>query len=284
MMQTRLVQVADGVHLCTQATGRPERGTILLAMGATASMAWWPEPLVTGLAEAGYQVIAFDHRDTGRSTTNAPGDLRYDLFDMAADLIAILAAYEAEAAHLVGMSLGGYIAQIAALTHPHRVRSLTLIAAEPLGVTYEGEGLSEDLLEHFGSMAALDWSNRDAVVGFMLKLAELSAGPAPGFDANAALRRIERELERTSSMQSAFNHAMVSGELGPELVAGRLDVPVLVVHGSQDRVISVAAARASLATIPDARLLLLEGRGHELLDADVPAIADAILRLAARQA
>lgn len=282
-MQTRFVTAGDGVKLFTQATGQSERGTILLAMGATASMVWWPDSMVARLAEEGYQVIQFDHRDTGQSTTNPPGDVSYDIFDVASDLIAILDAYEVKTANLVGMSLGGYVSQIVALTHPGRVRSLTLIASEPLGVGYEGEGISDEFMQHFASMAKLNWSDHQAVVRFMLKIAELSAGSAPPFDRDVALRRIERELQRTSSMQSAFNHSMISGELGPRLNAGRLELPVLIVHGSEDPIISVSAARASAVTIEGAQLLLLDDRGHELLDADVPRITEAILSLAAQR-
>lgn len=282
-MQTRFVAATDGVKLFTQATGQPKRGTILLAMGATASMVWWPDSMVARLAEGGYQVIQFDHRDTGQSTTNPPGDVRYDIFDVASDLIAILDAYEVKTANLVGMSLGGYVSQIAALRYPERVRSLTLIASEPLGVAYEGEGISDEVMRHFASMAELDWSDHQAVMRFMLKIAELSSGSAASFDRDVALRRIEREMQRTSSMQSAFNHSMISGELGPHLNAARLELPVLIVHGSEDPIISVSAARASAVTIEGAQLLLLDDRGHELLDADVPRITEAILSLAARR-
>lgn len=273
---TKTVAVDGGVSLHTEATGERRRGTILLAMGATASMLWWPQSLLTGLVEQGFQVIRFDHRDTGQSTTNAPGDVRYDIFDLAGDLIAILDAYGVEKAHLVGMSLGGYVAQIAAIDHPDRVLSLTLIASEPLGVAYEGEGIAPEFMEHFGAMGELDWSNRDAVARFLLRIAELSAGPATGFDAAATLRRIENELSRTTSMQSAFNHSMVGGELGEKHNAARLALPVLLIHGSKDPIISVNAARASAETIPGAHVLVLEGRGHELVEADVPQIAEAI--------
>lgn len=280
--QTTQVRVADGVTLATKATGQPQLGTILLAMGSTASMVWWPESMVTGLADAGYRVIQFDHRDTGQSTTNAPGDLQYDIFDLAADLIAILDACEVEAAHLVGMSLGGYVAQIAALTHRERVRSLTLIASEPLGLPYQGEGIAPEFLDHFATMAELDWSDHAAVGQFMLRVAELSAGSAVPFDREAAQRRIERELHRTSSMQSAFNHAMVAGELEPHLNASNLDLPVLLIHGSEDPIISVAAAHASATAIRGAQLLLLDRRGHELLEQDMPGVVKAILSLAGR--
>lgn len=281
IMQVHHVTTDDGATLYTQAKGQPERGTILLAMGATASMIWWPDSLVSRLSEAGYQVIWFDHRYTGKSTTNLPGDVRYDVFDLASDLTAILDAYKIKEAHLIGMSLGGYIAQIAAITHPQRVRSLTLIASEPLGLAYEGEGMDPEVLQHFARMADLNWADRKAVVEFLLTIAKLSAGSAASFETDVVLRRIEKELQRTSSMQSAFNHSMISGELPQHLNASNLNMPVLVVHGSEDPIIPVAAAHASVASIGNARLLLLADRGHELLEDDVPRICDAILMLTA---
>ncbi|GLQ78892.1 acetyltransferase [Mesorhizobium huakuii] len=271
-----------GIELATDVMGEPVRGTIVLAMGATASMVWWPTSLVETLAAAGYQVIRFDHRDTGQSTTHAPGDVQYGVHHLAGDVMAILDAYGVHAAHLVGMSLGGYISQIAALDHPTRVLSLTLIAAEPVGLAYAGEGIAPAILDHFGKMAELDWSDHHAVVEFLLRVAELSAGSAYPFDRVAAINRIELELQRTGSMRSAFNHAMIAAELEPDLTACSLKMPVMVIHGSEDPIISIAAAHKTQQAIPGSELLVLDGRGHELLEQDVPEIARAILRACSR--
>lgn len=271
-----------GAMLATEAWGEGAKGTILLAMGATASMVWWPDALIEALVAGGYRVIRFDHRDTGRSTTNPPGEVRYDVQDLAGDLLAILDAYEVKEGHLVGMSLGGYVAQIAALQHPERVLSLTLIAAEPLGISYEAEGIAPELLAHFGTMGELDWADREAVAGFMLRVAELSAGSGRPFQREAQRQQIGRELDRASNLQSAFNHAMVRGELPEGMSAEGLRLPVLVVHGSDDPVISVHAAEATALAVPGVQLLVLEGAGHELAEADLPAIAGAVLRLADR--
>lgn len=270
------------VELATEAWGAPERGTILLAMGATASMMWWPDRLMEALAAGGYQIIRFDHRDTGQSTSHALGDVRYGLSDLAGDLIAILDAYGVDAAHIVGMSLGGYLAQIVALEHPQRVGSLTLIASEPVGIEYQGAGVAPEFMAHFTTIADLDWRDDAAVLHFLLRIAELSAGSAVPFDRDAATRRIARELQRTDSMESAFNHSMIGGELGPDLTAAALSLPVLVIHGSKDPVISVSAAQTTVETITGSQLLILEGRGHELLERDIPRIADAVLKLAGR--
>lgn len=213
-----------------------------MAMGATASMLWWPEALLDILADGGFRVIRFDQRDTGKSTTNSPGDIRYDVNDLAEDLIAILDARDTSSAHLVGMSLGGYVSPIAALKYPSRVRSLALIASEPLGMHYEGEGIDPALLEHFRQMETLDWSDPDAVIDFELRIAELSAGSHWSFDPAAARARIVAELGRTGSIQSAFNHSMVGGDISPQFEATALSLPVLVIHGTDDPIISIEAA------------------------------------------
>jgi pimeloyl-ACP methyl ester carboxylesterase len=247
-------------------------------MGATASMLWWPEVVCETLATAGYQVIRFDHRDTGASTTGAPGAPDYDIDDMADDLIAILNAYEVTAAHLVGMSLGGYLSQLVAARHPARVISLTLMASEPIpGTTYEGPGIAPGFMAHFSTMETLDWSDRPAVREFLLEIARLSAGWAHPFDATRALARINAELDRTDIMQSAFNHALLAGKVDDSLTIAAIHQPVLVIHGSADPVIPLLAGEAIAAVVPHTRMIVLNGSGHEIAAPDVPRITAAIL-------
>jgi pimeloyl-ACP methyl ester carboxylesterase len=272
----KAIQV-NGAVLATESFGEATKGTILLVMGATASMVWWPTGFCEALAAAGYRVIRFDHRDTGASTTGAPGEVIYDLADIAQDILAIMDGYDVVVAHLVGMSLGGLAAQLLAAQQSERVPSLTLIAAEPLGLTYEGEGIAPKFLEHFSGMATLDWNDHNAVRAFMVTIAELSAGSAPPFDLAAASARVEEELSRTSNMQSAFNHAMIQGELPKGVTAERIGVPVLILHGTEDPIISPKAAERSAGAIKGARLVLLEGRGHELATADLERISAEIL-------
>ena len=106
----RLVR-RDGVELATEAFGDRGRPCVLLIMGAMASMLWWPEPLCRRLADAGFHVIRYDNRDTGRSTCCVPGQPDYTFDDMVDDVFRVLDAYGVEAAHLVGMSMGGAIAE-----------------------------------------------------------------------------------------------------------------------------------------------------------------------------
>ena len=107
-MKTRQIN-ANGVDLFTESFGDPSDPAILLIMGAMASAVWWPEEFCRKLADRGRLVIRYDHRDTGRSVSYAPGRIEYSVEDLADDAVGVLNAYEIDRAHLVGMSLGGFL-------------------------------------------------------------------------------------------------------------------------------------------------------------------------------
>lgn len=265
------------VRLCTQSFGDPQDPALLLIMGATASMMWWPDRLCRDLAAAGRHVIRFDHRDTGGSTTVAPGEAAYDFEDMVDDTVAILLAYGIGQAHLVGMSLGGLIAQAIAQRDPGLVRTLTLIAAEPLGgEPVDAPAIDPALLAHFGTMDSVDWKDGDEVTRFLTRIAELSVATDRGVDRSLSEDRIAREIDRSESLHSAFNHASLDGDFvrwDPHAIK----VPTLVLHGAHDRVLPPANAEAIARQVPGAKLHLLTDAGHELHGDDLPEITALIL-------
>src|SRR3954452_20528666 len=123
----RIVE-ANGVSLCAESFGDPADPPIVLVMGMGSSMLWWPETFCELLADGGRFVIRYDHRDTGRSVTYELGRPGYSGADLVADIAGVLDAYELPAAHLVGVSAGGALAQFLALEQPKRVSSLVLIS------------------------------------------------------------------------------------------------------------------------------------------------------------
>lgn len=267
----------DGVRLATESFGTPGDPALILVMGATASMLGWPEKLCHALAERGLHVIRFDHRDTGASTTVAPGEASYAVEDMADDVVAVMQGHGLPSAHLVGMSLGGYIAQMVALLQPDKVQSLTLIASEPLG--WDGAPLphiSDEFLAHFGALATLDWSDQDAVADFLVESDRLCAGSGAEFDAEDARAAALRVLDRTRSPASMFNHGSVTTRQDWTGRFRAIACAVLVIHGDEDPILPVENGRAIVAGIPGANLLELPGTGHELPRRLLPLIAGRI--------
>jgi pimeloyl-ACP methyl ester carboxylesterase len=253
---------ANGVDLCVETFGDPANPAILLIHGASASMLWWEEALCARIATAGRYVIRFDNRDTGRSVSYPPGRPEYSLADMADDAVGILDTLDIDRAHLVGRSMAGGIVTIAALGHPDRVASLTLIST-----TSGGDDLppvSEEVTTYGGS-GGPDPDDSVAVVEFIVGLTRVYAGGSPYYDENAMRSLVERDLARTRNVASCLtNHFVI--DLGSPTGRGldEIDTPTLVVHGELDPVFPLGHGRALQRQIPGAELLILEKTGHDV--------------------
>jgi pimeloyl-ACP methyl ester carboxylesterase len=270
--------LANGVELCVQTFGDPASPAILLIGGAASSMDWWEEEFCEGLASGPRFVIRYDLRDTGQSVTYEPGAPQYSGEDLVADALGVLDALEVPRAHVVGVSMGGGIAQHLALDHSDRVASLTLIATSP-----GGPGLppmSAELRRRFEDPPPEpDWSDRQAVVNYLVEDLRAYAGTLP-FDEEGMRSLVGRIFDRTTNIASTMtNHFILEGgkPLRPRL--GEIRAPTLVLHGTEDPLFPYPHAEALAAEIPGTRLLPLEGMGHEVpprpvWDRVVPAILD----------
>lgn len=281
-MQSNQVET-NGVTLHTEAFGDPDDEAVLLVMGAMASAVWWPDEFCRELADRGRYVVRYDHRDTGESTSYEPGKAPYTVEDLADDALGVLDACAIDAAHLVGMSLGGYLSQLVALRHPERVRSLTLFASEPLALADPDlPGIDSSILEYHTRAGELDWTDRQAVIDFQVGAWRLLSGSAHRFDEAAIRAMAEADFDRTPDPLTAFNHTTLGDAEG---WVGRLDemqVPALIIHGTEDPVLPYAHALALEAALQRSTLLTLEGTGHELHRNDWPVILDAIASHTAR--
>ncbi|MER8481861.1 alpha/beta hydrolase [Mesorhizobium sp. M1322] len=270
-------------EIASQTFGDPAHPPMLLIMGAMASMLWWPEGFCRKLAGKGLFVIRYDNRDTGRSTKYAAGEPPYTFDDMVDDAIRVLDSYGIAKAHVVGMSMGGMIAQLVALKHPSRVISLTAISTSPVGIdTSHLPGTTEAYMKHSAEGADVDWSNRDQVINFVVKDAHAIAGTAHPFDEKGTRAFVEQDYDRSGGLLSATNHFLLkSGEdRGGEDRKGRLHelkAPLLVIHGTADPIFPVEHGVALAEAVAGARLVRIEGGGHELHPNDWAAIVDAIV-------
>ncbi|MBI1323797.1 alpha/beta fold hydrolase [bacterium] len=278
-MQTSIVRTPDGSELHSESFGSPGDPPVLLIMGATASGRWWPDDFCRKLAESGIYVIRYDHRDTGESRKYPAGEPGYSLSDLAADALAVLDAHGVARAHFAGMSLGGWLTQMLALTYPERVLSITLIASEPLATPDpEIPPIDPAVIAYHSAAGELDWTDRSAVVAFQAGLWRLLTGPERSFDVDSVAAIASADFERCGDPLAMFNHAMLGGdpeEMQPLLDRlGEIRVPVLIVHGTHDLVLSYEHALRSAKRMPHARLLTLQGAGHELNRQDWPEIIE----------
>jgi pimeloyl-ACP methyl ester carboxylesterase len=253
---------ANGVELCTEAFGDPADPPIMLVMGIGASMLWWEEDFCRMLAGGGRFVIRYDHRDTGRSITYEPGQPEYTGADLTADAAGVLDGFGIPAAHLVGVSAGGGIAQELALDCADRVLSLTLISTSP--ATPGDRDLPPPTAEfgRFIATAEADWSNRESIIDYLVDYLRVLAGGERAFDETRVRELVRRDIERARDFAAVQNHDLMSHGEGSHKPLSSITAPTLVIHGTADPMFPLHHGEALAADIPGARLLPLEGAGH----------------------
>jgi pimeloyl-ACP methyl ester carboxylesterase len=285
-MAEEMAKIGD-LELCYETFGDPADPALLLIMGLGTQMVGWPEEFCGMLAARGLFVIRYDNRDCGRSTRMRqfrPPTLRqlllrdktaagYSMADMADDGAALLDHLGIDRAHVAGASMGGMIAQTMAVRHPSRVLSLASIMSNT-GHLWKGvPGLR--IYPVFMRRPAAD---RDAAIASAVATFRLIG--SPGF------QRDEDELRRTLelSYERGYNPAGTARQLAAILAAGDrtaqlrgITAPTVVIHGTRDRMVMPSGGRETAKAIPGARLVMIEGMGHDLPRGAWDRIIDAIV-------
>jgi pimeloyl-ACP methyl ester carboxylesterase len=227
---------------------------------------------------------------TGRSTGYPAGTPAYGLGDLVADAAALLDVLGIAAAHVVGMSQGAAVAQLLALDHADRVASLTLASSTPGGPGHHHPDLpamSPEIQKLFAAEpaepaepAGPDWSDRAAVIDYLVEAERPFAAHSRAFDTDGMRAAAERVVDRTVDIAAQVtNPFMIDAGEPWRGRLGRLSVPTLVLHGTEDPLFPIGHGRALAAEIPGARFIALEQTGHEVFprhqwDIVVPAILD----------
>jgi pimeloyl-ACP methyl ester carboxylesterase len=267
---------ANGVDLCVETFGDPGDPAVLLIQGMSGSMLWWDAEFCRRLAAASRFVIRYDNRDTGRSTHYPAGAPDYTMLDLVGDAVGLLAALDVPRAHFVGISMGGAIAQLAAIHHPKSVAALTLISTTAGGDDLPG--VAPRLSEYFATMTTPDWSDRAAVIEHLVDAFRAFAGPLP-FDEADIRATAARDVDRTLDLASAMtNHALVQGgdpwrHRLPEITAD-----TVVLHGTEDPLFPYPHGEALAKAIPGAALIPMDRVGHEAPRASWDLVIPAIVR------
>lgn len=265
------------IELFTQSFGNNDNPAILLIAGATVSMLYWDKEFCQKLADKGLFVIRYDNRDVGKSTFYEPGTTPYDITNLTDDAITILDDYKIDKAHLVGMSLGGLISQIAAIKYPNRIKSLTLMSTGPWGDSDPSiPEMDTRIIEHHGNAETVDWTNEDSVVNYMVKGFALMSGRKM-FDKVRNEKYIRDEFNRANNYISMFNHATLQG--GEEFWnrINEINQPTLIIHGTDDKIWHFKNSGVLLEKIKNSKLITLEGTGHEIHFDDWNTIVDGII-------
>jgi pimeloyl-ACP methyl ester carboxylesterase len=269
--------------------GDPKGQPLLLIMGLGAQMTTWEDEFCAQLADRGFHVIRFDNRDVGLSSwMEDAGDpdmasafsgnpqAAYELDDLAADAAGLLESLDIPAAHIVGASMGGFIAQLVAINHPENVLSLTSIMSGPGGtdaVPPKPEGAA--------ILVVSPPETREERVEQAMSFRRVLLGPADPFD------EAHERARATSSVDRAYYPPGVGRQLLAILAAkSRMErlrqvrVPTLVVHGVDDVLVPVENGRLVAEAVPGARLIEIDGMGHDLPKRAWPQVMDAIVEVA----
>jgi pimeloyl-ACP methyl ester carboxylesterase len=280
-MRDVLIEV-NGVELCVETFGDPADPPVLL-IGIT--MLSWPDELCA--AFAGRYVVRYDLRDTGRSTFVDPDAPAYDLRDLVTDASELLVTLNLGRTHVVGMGVGGFIAQLLALDHPDQVASLTLVSTRPVAPGPVDPDLPDhapELMEQLFGRPRPDWTDRDSVVDYMTGSARLMSGTR-GFDeqdVRAAVGSVFDRSDRTAKAQRASHLATMFAAVDctPRWRErlGQIAAPTLVVHGDEDPFFPHGNGVALASSIPGATLLTLPGVGQGVPRVTWPAVVETLLR------
>lgn len=265
----------NGVRICYRTLGDPSHPPLLLVMGLGAQLIGWPEGFVQKFADEGFFVITFDNRDCGLSskTEGEPEDSgellvraaigeevvqKYSLSDMALDSVSLLKNLGFEAAHIVGASMGGMIAQTIAIEHPSNALSLTSIMS--------ATGNPEEFTPTEEAMNALltpPEDDRDQIIEANVDASKTLAGPH--WDEDYARDQAIRNYERSfypKGIGFQIGAIAMSGDRTEKLSS--LEIPTLVIHGSVDPLLPLHCGISTAEAIPEAELLIFEDMGHDL--------------------
>ena len=287
---TERILEANGITIWTESFGDPNGVPLLLIMGASAQGLYWPDGLVRRLVDKGRFVIRYDNRDTGQSTCFDFADSPYTLNDMAKDAVGVLDGYGLKSAHVAGASMGGMIVQQLAIDHRPCLKSATIIMSTPLASNPNEPGMGSaelpqpdaEWMAKTMSIIASPATTREARIRLRIETFRQMTGSIE--PVNEARQRdiATREVDRAPNFEAMNNHTLAIIASGPRdrrPQLAELDIPTLVVHGTEDPILAYPHGLALAETIPGAELMTLQGAGHEMPDCHLEEMVERMVRV-----
>lgn len=286
---------ANNIEIAYESFGSIHNETVLLIQGTGVQLTGWPIELCEQLAEKGYHVIRFDNRDVGLSSkldalgmpdwetiipkigTCDRGNLPYSLNDMATDAVGLLDELNIEKAHIVGVSMGGAIAQLIAINFPNKTRSLTsIMAASGNPNTQKG---NPDVLQILATPPPMT-DDVETLTNYFLKIYKATGSPdyptADDILRDRARKSIQRSWDPLGFARQAA--AVIIGDnCDRRQQLKDITIPVVVIHGDADPVVNMESGKEVAETIPNAKLVIIPGLGHDLPDALIPEFIEGII-------
>lgn len=254
----RTVRAHHGdVALHVETFGDPADPTLVLVNGLGSQCCNFPEDWCRRFAARGFQVVRFDNRDVGLST-KLPG-VRYGLPEMAGDVVAVLDAVDVPRAHVMGLSLGGMIVQQLVIDHPQRVRTCTSVMSRT------GEpGFGDSTPEALAVLLAPPASSREEHVARLVAAHDVYGSRPEWIDAEELAARAGASYDRCFDPEGVARQAHAAiGAPSRDAALAEVRLPVLVLHGDRDTLITPSGGRHTAEVIPGARYVELEGMGHD---------------------
>jgi len=264
---------ANGIRLWYETFGGASDPPVLLIMGLGAQAISWDETFCRRLADGGRYVIRYDNRDVGLSQWFDDDSTPYTLNEMADDAVGLLDALGITRAHVVGVSMGGMIAQVVAITHPERVLTLTSI----MSTTGAGD-VEPPTPEALAVLTALPGETFEERLDQAMRTRRLLHGPRFDWDEKWQRERATASIERAFHPQGTQRQMQAILQSPPRVDALRdVAVPTLVIHGTADPLVHFSGGESTAKAVPGARLLAIEGMGHSLPPAVWDEVVPAIL-------
>ena len=265
------ILLPSGVEICYETFGSSTNPTLLLIHGLGSQLLLWEEGFCNRLVEEGLHVIRYDQRDSGLSSEMKK---EYELSDMASDVAELLEQLSVEKAHIVGMSLGGMVAQIFAAEHPEKIKSLTSMASN---TGKRGFGIPKGkALDALVAPAPVDPKERA-----LKDLADRRIWSSTDWhDDEYCLKIFEKYAERTNKSNEAKERQMraMNSTGNREETLMKIKTPTLVLHGSADTLVDPSGGQRTAEVIPEARFVMIEGWGHDLPPDSWPKITNEIIK------